>query len=175
LPDAESVEEKPSPVEMSGDASQSSAVADAAPLTQEEKSEISEKIYLTVRNELIRRYGSDLVRETPEHWEFSIKWVPKEGGDEVTMSVSINSHGGLRLVFSKSAVRRISSPYDKIANALLVVLHEGTQLALSGGEEGTPTLQCVFYPGTKYSEKEPDSVKKMQQLVTDLIKTVLMA
>jgi hypothetical protein len=100
---------------MSGGASQSSAVADAAPLTQEEKSEISEKIYLKVRNELIRRYGSDvLVRETPEYWEFSMKWVPKEGGDEVSMAVSINSHDGLQLVFSKRAVRRISFPYDKI-------------------------------------------------------------
>jgi hypothetical protein len=162
-------------VEMSGGASQSSAVADAVPLTHKEKSEISRKIYLTVRDELIRRYGSDLVQETPKYWEFSMKWVPKEGGDEVKMAVSINSHGGLRLVFSKSAVRRISFPYDKIENALIVVLHEGTQLALSGGEEGTPTVQCVFYPGRKYSEKEPDSVKKMQQLVTDLIKTVLMA
>ena len=140
------------------------------PLSLEQKMEISEQIYTTLKGKMIERYGIPMVIESKtEKSRFTISWFPKRGGRQTTLSVSVNTLGGIRVEFSRATMQGIGSKSTKHENGLVVKLHDGTFMGFIDDPEKSE-LRANLCPGVSYH-----ATKSTQQLVTELVETILMA
>ena len=140
------------------------------PLSLEQKMEISEQIYITLKGKMIERYGTPMVIESKtEKSRFTISWFPKRGGRQTTLSVSVNTLGGIRVEFSRATMQGIGCKSTKHENGLVVRLHDGTFMGFKDDPEKLE-IQANIYPGVMYH-----AIKSTQQLVMELVETILMA
>lgn len=142
----------------------------AVSLSLEQKMDISEQIYITLKGKMIERYGTPMVIESKtEKSRFTISWFPKRGGRQTTLSVSVNTLGGIRVEFSRATMQGIGSKSTKHENGLVVKLHDGTFMGFIDDPEKLE-IQASLYPDVIYH-----ATKSTQQLVTELVETILMA
>ena len=68
-----------------------------AGMTLEQKLESSRQTYELIRQRIIERYGAAMVKTpSPDLYEFSMEWTPKQGGRQFWLQVRVTVKGGLR-------------------------------------------------------------------------------
>ena len=139
-------------------------------ITLEQKLESSRQTYAMLRQQVVDRYGEGMVKTpSPEVHEFSLDWTPKQGGRKLWLQVRVGVKGGLRIAFSRAAVRGISWKSSTQEGVMEMRLYDGTCIRVVD-DASVPYLTAGLSPQTAMPAN-----KTVGQLALDLVVAILMA
>ena len=139
-------------------------------MTLEQKLESSRQTYELIRQRMIERYGAAMVKTpSPDLYEFSMEWTPKQGGRQFWLQVRVTDKGGLRVAFSRAAVKGISWKSRTLENVMEMQLYDGTCVRVVD-DASVPYLTAGLPPHAVLPAN-----KTVRQLALDLVVAILMA
>jgi hypothetical protein len=139
-----------------------------------EKIERSKKTYTAIKDELIGRYGAGtvLINLEKDTESTTIRWFPKKGGRQASMSVSVNDAlGTVQVQFTRNTIDGISSSSSpNFEGQLVIKLNNGIYIRIHHNKDDEPFVRCNLHPDKIYT-----SEKSTELFIMDLVNTILMA